>query len=569
MNEPKEYKPPFEQAAGPPSSTPPPMGQPPRIEEVNITAETLKAEATNFPESVFMTGAVLDNVSPHILEVDRDKHLGLGNIIDSTPPYWLHLEPFHIADMMVTNGQYLQFLHYKSSELSYGGEPQQLYNTADLWHAVWSQMDLEIKSINTPVKDKDGNVVEVEESFVSALNFVHAYLMSLEHEIERMLMSIEDESSDFQTGEVKTIRRRGEKTQRFVVSKTDISSRLFSYIRFVLKGSIACQPGDEQYLLNPEERESLRHYDSPEAVVKDIDTVIRSLKPKYQQSIDKRLRDLFQQGRHDVETILFLKRFKAAFQQQPILWGPISLDRVLYPRGWPSPFGVRQRLIKVQKLVNWADLPVTGITMYEAVAFCIWLSQLTGLDVNLPNEFQFERAASWPADQGVIENGASEIRLDPNKKAIFPWEPGNRKDFNYYFGKIDSLDSYRASDYRKLLSETARKIGKQEKLKMLLGFGWQWTIDRYDDSERKYNRFQSADYPTYYGQECRLESDPDVTLKVYDYQPDRVPKNRSSFVLRGAPQIVGGPGTTTRRFAAFPLRGYKNVGFRYVFQECE
>jgi hypothetical protein len=38
-------------------------------------------------------------------------------------------------------------------------------------------------------------------------------------------------------------------------------------------------------------------------------------------------------------------------------------------------------------------------------------------------------------------------------------------------------------------------------------------------------------------------------------------------VVRGAPEVIGGAGTTTRRFSLFPLRGYPNVGFRYVVKK--
>ncbi len=40
-----------------------------------------------------------------------------------------------------------------------------------------------------------------------------------------------------------------------------------------------------------------------------------------------------------------------------------------------------------------ANHPVTGVTWYESVAFCRWLSQQRGMDIRLPTEAEFEKAA--------------------------------------------------------------------------------------------------------------------------------------------------------------------------------
>ncbi len=40
-----------------------------------------------------------------------------------------------------------------------------------------------------------------------------------------------------------------------------------------------------------------------------------------------------------------------------------------------------------------ANHPVIGVTWYEAVAFCRWLSQQRGMDIRLPTEAEFEKAA--------------------------------------------------------------------------------------------------------------------------------------------------------------------------------
>jgi formylglycine-generating enzyme required for sulfatase activity len=49
---------------------------------------------------------------------------------------------------------------------------------------------------------------------------------------------------------------------------------------------------------------------------------------------------------------------------------------------------------------NGADYPVVGVSWYEAIAFCRWLSETTGEDVTLPTEQQWQRAAQ--GDDGRI-----------------------------------------------------------------------------------------------------------------------------------------------------------------------
>jgi formylglycine-generating enzyme required for sulfatase activity len=42
---------------------------------------------------------------------------------------------------------------------------------------------------------------------------------------------------------------------------------------------------------------------------------------------------------------------------------------------------------------NGANYPVVGVSWYEAYAFCRWLSEVTGENIMLPTEFQWQRAA--------------------------------------------------------------------------------------------------------------------------------------------------------------------------------
>jgi hypothetical protein len=120
-------------------------------------------------------------------------------------------------------------------------------------------------------------------------------------------------------------------------------------------------------------------------------------------------------------------------------------------------------------------------------------------------------------------------------------------------------------EYQKLLENTAKKSPDGQNIYQLLGFGWQWTIDRYDPSAHKYSNFDVYNYPVLRSPVCRYEPGGDA-LPVFEYKPNSN-MSHSYYVARGAPDVVGGPGTATRRFSMYPLRGHENVGFRFVFRQ--
>ncbi|MBZ0275303.1 MAG: formylglycine-generating enzyme family protein, partial [Anaerolineae bacterium] len=55
-----------------------------------------------------------------------------------------------------------------------------------------------------------------------------------------------------------------------------------------------------------------------------------------------------------------------------------------------------------------ANHPVVGVSWYEAVAFCLWLSKVSGERIMLPTEPQWQRAAQ------VLPDGR-------NIRYIYPW----------------------------------------------------------------------------------------------------------------------------------------------------
>ncbi len=525
---------------------------------LQIDGDYIKANSVRMPECVFPLGTKLDHVAPEILEVDRKKHLSVGSILDSTPLYWVHLPEYWIGQRMVTNGEYKAFLSYEEE----GGS--KLFDMPDLWNYVWSELNFSVRSVKMPMRGADGGTYEFEEDYSDCSGFVEAYVNSLRFEIERILTSSEGSGDSEQ---VVTIKRKGQKTQQIELPGHELAPRLFAFIRYALRESIV-GPGEDGYsYLNSRERSAVERYQSTEQVENDITALVAKLKSGYMQSIDRRFIQAFKKGQFRVAPILFLERMKTALSSIKDVSQPVPLSSVLYPRFWDSPKGKKGRDF-LGRRASWSILPVEGLTVFEALAFTVWLSGISGgMLIQVANEAEYERAASWPAEDTT--EGRTEIELDPSAKDLLPWQGRNDKDFNYHFGNEGKeVDEYYVANrpkYEELIEETARAAGDRM-LYHLTGFGWQWTSDRYDERERKYNRFENTDYPVYDGVPCKLKDG--TGARIYEYEPNRNVRS-SYFVMRGAPDVLGGPGLVTRRYSAYPLRGYRKVGFRWVIKTQE
>jgi formylglycine-generating enzyme required for sulfatase activity len=106
---------------------------------------------------------------------------------------------------------------------------------------------------------------------------------------------------------------------------------------------------------------------------------------------------------------------------------------------------------------NQSDHPVTGVSWYEAVAFCRWLSEITGEVIRLPTEQQWQRAA-----QGTM-------------RRFYPW--GN--EFNPRF-----CNSSAQTDLRKNgTTPVTQYLNKGESpfgVLDMAGNVWQWCLTVYD-----------------------------------------------------------------------------------------
>jgi len=504
-----------------------------------------------FPETVFMLGGSLDRVDERIRDLDAKKRLGIGNVLDATPPVWVHLDAFSIMRKMVTNGEYLEFLSYEDEE-------GRFYDSNELWRHVWAELGFHVDTAQMPYRAADGTVRYYEEMYSACANFIEAYVQSLFHEIQYVFLGLPEEHSGGADGS-------GAMRPGAGATRDHILKRLFALIKFKLRGAISSGEGDGLAALTDEERDLLGEYKGIETANEDVEFIVKELRRGYGRQVDHRLEQAFKKGQLAVEPVLFLERFALAVRADPKLESAVPLHLVLYPRRWKTSQGQSQRRRLLGTAVPWEDCPVTGVSFFEALAYAAWLSSVTGTNLTLPNEAQFERASSWPIEDPP--SGGGPLRLDSRKKLLFPWQDHCPHDFNFFFARegfeIEGYYQKNAEAYRQLMEQTARRLGDGRSIYQLQGFGWHWTSDRYSETERKYNRFDDPEYPRYTAVPCIEPGG--ARAKVYHYVPNRNPKD-SFIVLRGSPDVLGGPGLTTRRYAAYPLRGYVNVGYRLVCQ---
>ncbi len=136
---------------------------------------------------------------------------------------------------------------------------------------------------------------------------------------------------------------------------------------------------------------------------------------------------------------------------------------------------------------NQSNYPVVGVSWYEAVAFCQWLSHLTGEKISLPSEQQWQRAAQGDTDRSLAWGG------DPDDDEIrCNWDTEGTTPVTQYEGKGDSpfgvvdmtgnvwewcLTLYETGDNK--LNTPGSRIMKGGGWALMYSYTWNiWTTDR-------------------------------------------------------------------------------------------
>jgi formylglycine-generating enzyme required for sulfatase activity len=113
---------------------------------------------------------------------------------------------------------------------------------------------------------------------------------------------------------------------------------------------------------------------------------------------------------------------------------------------------------------NGAEQPVVGVSWYEAVAFCLWLSDLTGEKIMLPTEDQWQYAAQ--GDDG----------------REYPW--GKKWDGSRCNNNVDNKGIGKTTPVRHYEGKGDSPFGVVD----MAGNIWEWCMTDYDNKENDINR---------------------------------------------------------------------------------
>ncbi len=463
-------------------------------------------EMITIPEGPFLLGASYAAIDPVLRAEDSKRNLGLGAVLDSTPPIWVSLPEYRIMPKQVTNGQYQTFWKAVAPD-----NPEQLLvEDIRLWDYLWQLYPLGDVRVPTPTPGKN----EIE-SYTTCQTAIDALIRSYSFECQRLLL-----------GHHVPLSESGYNELSLAVI------RVFAMLRRGLAHVIWT---DDTTLERGEEKALAEGEDTPAAYLKDLEMVLKEAESPLAPAVA-----------NQVPLIVLLRRLRFHITRNETT--VFAVSDCFRPMNWADDSSQKKAAPSLfQTKMPWDELPVCGVSLYEAAAFAAWLRLVTNEPVILPSEAEYEKAFGWDT---------SVTNLNKDAKHIFPWQGHNVKDFNFWFSRdgssVKSLEA-RVGAYQDLMKETSRTVATGGTLYQGIGFGWQWTRERYNELESKYNRFEQAT--------AVRRSEEDETL--YDYIECN-DLNCRYFSVRGAPDQLGGAGTVTRRYALSPLRGYAECGFRCV-----
>lgn len=462
----------------------------------------ISLDLVEIPGGPFLLGADYDALPADLRAADQAKALGMGAVLASTPPRWVDLPAFSIMPRMVTNQLYQKFWEFPHPEQN----DLLLVDEIQIWEYVWQLYPLQ--SIRIPASEAGS---QLAEDYTHCTTAIDALVRSHAYECQRLLLGHHvpptepgfDELSRAVVGVFAALRR--------------------GLATLIWNGAPALSRGEERSIAEGE--------DTPARWVNEVDRLLKALEVRNTRAMP---------------LAVILRRVRQSLVDPSREGLGFKVSTIFRPITWPDEGVPRRAGGLFANRVPWEELPVRGVSLYEAAAFAAWLRLATGQPMSLPSEAEYEKAFGWDTAVSTLEHCG---------KHVYPWQDHNQQDFNYWFSRdgssLQSLEA-RPAAYRELLEASAR-ISNGKRLYQGLGFGWQWTRERFNELERKYNRFDHA------GVNRHKQND----VVIYEYK-DVNDLNCRYFAVRGAPDQLGGPGTVTRRFALNPLRGYAECGFRCV-----
>ncbi len=135
-------------------------------------------------------------------------------------------------------------------------------------------------------------------------------------------------------------------------------------------------------------------------------------------------------GRYQVTNAEYARFIRAGGYRQPEFWTEVGWQIKEY-YGWTQPY------FWTDKVWNPANYPVIGISWYECVAYCRWLTRVTGQLYRLPSEAEWEKAARgtqgylWPWGNSWDPNQCNSGEKDPGHTTpIGHYSPAGNSPYN-------------------------------------------------------------------------------------------------------------------------------------------
>ena len=286
---------------------------------MTIRPQDIQTETVVLPETIFVFGAGMDNVSQKMRELDKPRGPSIGNIIYSTPPRWVFLPKFAIQKRMVTNGEYKRFLSAFTENVYF-------YNNAEFWYHVWKGMGFNLSTVITPYEVQEGQILEFNEFYSNADTFGEAYITSIGYEVQRALQATEghEDVTPPPNAEV----------------RQDVLNRLLTLIKYLLRPALT--PGDLGVIMTETEYNAMRsYYDAggPGSVRTDIDYICQQLSISYAGRAHAKHKQMLKSGQAVGDAMIFLKRVRKAIEKIKSLDDVVPLHAVLFPRDWSAPEG--------------------------------------------------------------------------------------------------------------------------------------------------------------------------------------------------------------------------------------
>ncbi|MGE0435217.1 MAG: SUMF1/EgtB/PvdO family nonheme iron enzyme, partial [Planctomycetota bacterium] len=546
-------------------------------------ADQLLKQSVHFDDTVFCLGADSQRLRAELVGLDRQKNLGLRSVLHPTPPWWVVARAYRMARRMVSNEEYLAFWHAPDFASPEDGGAELFIERPDLWATVWEQARIQNLIYHRPPRTAhSGSRTRPEpwvEHYGDQTNVIQAFIKSLEYEACR-LFGLSFPAPDFRAKPPEENLKQQDPDRYERDLRQYLTAWVFAGVQWLFRNFY-----EEEKLVEPARLlfpgGEPGHPAFIEQFLERSEKLEKRIVEITRQNCDPRLRTAFGYKASEVEIVQTLQRIRkvlgnaeAAAEQRA------RVQDVFFPRSWDTPEGTgtpsRQPASgKLKGLggglkgggaplagggmlkggqVSWHTRPVRGVSLYESLAYVTWLTQFTydsGWLVKLPSEAEYERSASWPQHGWEPQ---AELECRPDAKALFPWEPEpqagddpgelkNILDFSAFFGdQAKSLDGYyyqNKARLAQLLEDTARHVqgedGSPDQIEMLLGFGWQWTEDRYQETETGYNRFENNLQNQ--RQDIRATQG-GQRVPVFDYFAPGFNPDWSFFVCRGAPEIL-------------------------------